>query len=170
MPPLSTAMARAFPSESSTPSHLPTPKNTTIPRINPQPTAATSSSARPRRRETVPEFAWLSTSVRRMLSRCAEVVNPQCSRYTVHSIFRGRMHAGSRHRRGGISWVASLRPFAGGGLGGPSDRQFHHRRQRQSEPSEEQQEVSVAARRCQQAAKGRRQNRLRAALCFTRQP
>src|SRR5712692_10216072 len=69
MAPLSTAMTRAFPSGSSTTSHLPTPKNITIPRINPQPTAATSASTRPRRRETIPEFAWLSTSVRRMLSR-----------------------------------------------------------------------------------------------------
>src|SRR5229473_5861308 len=88
MAPLSTAMTRAFPSGSSTTSHLPTPKNITIPRINPQPTAATSASARPRRRETAPEFAWLSTSVRRMLSRAADVVNPRRSRYTVQSIFR----------------------------------------------------------------------------------
>src|SRR6266849_5246822 len=69
MAPLSTTIARAFPSGSSMTSHLPTPKNITIPRINPQPTAATSASTRPRRRETIPEFAWLSTSVRRMLSR-----------------------------------------------------------------------------------------------------
>src|SRR6266404_7214610 len=89
MRPLSTAMARAFPSGSSTTSHLPTPKNITIPRINPQPNAATSASARPRRRETVPEFAWLSTSVRRMLSRAAEVVNPRLSRYTVQPISGG---------------------------------------------------------------------------------
>src|SRR6267142_4817475 len=127
MAPLSTTIARAFPSGSSMTSHLPTPKNITIPRINPQPNAATSASARPRRRETVPEFAWLSTAVRRMLSRAVEVVNPRHSRYTTQSIFRRRMHAGGRHWRGGISRVASLRPFAGGGMGGLGARQSGHR-------------------------------------------
>src|SRR5882672_4236922 len=170
MAPLSTTIARAFPSGSSMTSHLPTPKNITIPRINPQPTAATSASTRPRRRETVPEFAWLSTSVRRMLSRPAQVVNPHRSRYTVHSIFQRRMHAGGRHWRGGISLVASLRPFARRGMGGPRDRQFHHRRQRKLEPSEEQQKVSVPARRCQQVAQGGQQSKLRTAFCVTRQP
>src|SRR5712664_3360914 len=146
MPPLSTAMARAFPSGSSTTSHLPTPKNITIPRINPQPTAAKSASARPRRCETVPELAWLSTSVRRMLSRPQEVVNPHRSRYTVHSIFQRRMHAGGRHWRGGISRVASLRPFAGGGVGGLGARQSCHQHRHEYLPFAKASEVSSCAR------------------------
>src|ERR1700737_4769612 len=96
MLPLSTVMARAFPSESSTTSHRPMAKKQTAATRTPdKPAARRRRSAREGGLGAEQGFARSSMGTGRMLSPAAKVVNPGCSGYTGGLIFslEGHMRA-----------------------------------------------------------------------------
>src|SRR5216684_3026675 len=136
--PLSTTMALAFTSWSSTTSQRPIPKKITAARINPPPAMTPrAGNLRERGRKTVAELSGL------VIGEPAHAIPPRASGQSVtgrihcRTDFLRRPHARGGDGRGGVSGFASLRQAAGGGVGSVGGGQFHYRRERQPEPSGE---------------------------------
>src|SRR5882762_2624916 len=136
--PLSTTIALAFTSWSSTTSQRPIPKKITVARINPPPAMAQRTrNARERPRKTAAGLSGLA------IGESGHAIPPRASGQSVtgrihwRTYFLRRPHAGGGDGRGGVSGFASLRQAAGGGVGSVGGGRFHYRCERQPEPSGE---------------------------------
>src|SRR5216684_4895125 len=165
--PLSTMIALAFTSGSSTTSQRPTPKKITRPRTKPLPASAKRMpQVRERDRDGDAGLSDLA------IGEPAHAIPPRRSGQSgalgLHCAidFWRRLHAGGGDGRRRVSWFTPLRQAAGGGVGRAGSRQFHYRCEGQPEPSGEEQKVQVSKGGREQAAEGAGKSGLRAALRF----